>query len=194
MITVITPTTHNREAFNERIKFIFANQTVQCEHLFDYDAGTIGEKLNRLCRKAHGDIIVRADSDDVYAFDWVEKVSAVLGENDIIGLSAGYFHNVHTNSIYEYQTPKGKPMFLMGATLCFHKRVWQSRLFRNVNQGEEHNFIHGRKIADCGYKDGFMASLHGTNTASHLSIHGLKKLPQNEAAAILKRWYPTLVP
>jgi glycosyltransferase involved in cell wall biosynthesis len=48
------------------------------------------EKINMLCQEAQGEIIVNFDDDDYYAPQYVERMVAELGDNDLITLSAWY--------------------------------------------------------------------------------------------------------
>lgn len=172
-VTIITPTTHDRERYNERIKSIAQYQDYQniIEHLFDYSPYTIGDKRNNLCEHATGDIIVHFDSDDYYAPDWISKsVQHLLSQNaDITGLSSIYFYRYNTH-VWEWRNISKQPI-LAGATFCYWRKIWQRNPFKSVNSGEDTKFCtNAGRISPHDYNTGFLATIHGNNTASHLSL------------------------
>lgn len=172
-VSIITPTTHDRELFNARITQIIQQQTYPniVEHLFDYSDDIIGAKRNNLCKHAIGEIILHADSDDLYANDWVERsVNALkLSGRMITGLTSAYFYDGHYLRQYN-PLPIAQPS-LIGATLCYYKKAWQKQPFKNSRTGEEHIFIaNGGGFAPHDYIEGFCAILHGNNTASNHNL------------------------
>lgn len=179
-VSIITPTTLDRPTFNDRIK---ANGLLQDykgykEHLFNIEHLSIGEKLNRMCDMSQGEIIIRMDSDDIYSRDWVTKcVNALIESNcDLIGLSNIYYHQLQTGDIYEYRNQPNSQLYLCGATLCFWRKTWEQNPFPNISQGEETAWQAKIKRAAFGYKDGFLATLHGANTCSHKALPMMKKV------------------
>lgn len=198
-VTVITPSTHDRDAFNQRVISQVQNQDYPniIEHLFDYDNLPIGSKRNRLCEAASGDIIVTMDSDDVYATDWVSKSVESLRTSgaNVTGLFSCYFYDGKVMRKYQQQTViNGKPVkqTLVGATLCYWRDTWLGCNFKPVNEGEEHNFVaNAGKIYCHDYIDGFCAILHGGNTSSQTVIHSQEFtiVDNNEAAKILSKFY-----
>lgn len=163
-VTVITPTTHDRQHFNERCLSLFAAQDYQnIEHLFDYGTDSIGAKLNRICERATGSIIVRMDSDDIYAPDWVTRSVQALQACELTGLSTFNFHNYTTGEIWQYRYPDNENM--AGATLCFTKEFWQRGKFKDMSEGEDSEFIRGHKFKPHDYVDGFIATIHAGNTS-----------------------------
>lgn len=172
LVTVITPTTIDREAFNEVCeRLIQAQDYPNVQYIFDYDDGTIGEKRNRLCAQASGEIIVHFDSDDWYAPDWISRSVAALQNCDCTGLNRAYFEDEANNRkwLWEYDYKKlGQQAAVAGATLAYWKRVWERNPFPDFNIGEERQFMANAGILQPHeYIDGFIAKIHNANTISH---------------------------
>ncbi len=166
LVSVITPTTTDREQFNERIKQIFESQDYpNKEHLLDYDSGNVGEKRNRLCKCAKGSIILHMDSDDHYAPDWISRSVYALysTDKDIVGLSTAVFHSPSLNKSWHYVYPPNEN--LIGATLCYKKSFWEQKKFNNIMEGEDNDFIRGSRFAAHDYINGFIATIHEGNTS-----------------------------
>jgi glycosyltransferase involved in cell wall biosynthesis len=163
-VSIVTPTTHDRLHFNQRIRAIAKAQDYPniVEHVFHYGKGTIGEKRNRCNEIAIGDIIVHMDSDDYYATDWVSKCVKLLQDNptvDIIGLSqfyaTGNFKYVGSNN----------SKIVWGATMAYRKTFWESNKFKNIQVGEDYFFCKNANVLINPYIDGFLASIHSGNTS-----------------------------
>lgn len=165
LVSVITPTTHARLEYNERIRHIFAMQDYpNKEHVFDYGEGNTGEKRNRCCDMAIGSIILHMDSDDLYASDWISKsVDALLkSHKQLTGLSSFNFHNIDTDRYFNYTYQKVENM--AGATLCYYKSFWEGNKFMPVGVGEDVHFVRGKDYFAHDYIDGFLATIHKANT------------------------------
>lgn len=166
LVTIITPTTIDREHFNERLRSIFLGQDYpHIEHLFDYEPGSIGVKRNRLCELAKGEIILHGDSDDWYASDWVSKSVVALQQSgkQLTGLSTFNFYSPDLNKKYQYIYPPHENM--AGATFCYYKSLWQDNPFKDMNVGEDNLFIRKQSFAPHDYVDGFLATIHKGNTS-----------------------------
>lgn len=164
-VTVITPTTPDREPFNERIRALVEYQDYPfIEHLFDYGDGTIGEKRNRLCEKATGEIIIHFDSDDLYAPDWVSRCVRELQDKICTGLRQFYYHDVLNDKGYLYSYPQNAQPYLGEATLAYYKSHWVKNPHLPIQSGECRNLLKGAK--EHSYIYGFVATLTGGNTSS----------------------------
>lgn len=172
-VSVIVPTTRDRELFNERIIATFQRQDWECEKelLFDLEGGKIGEKRNRLCERASGDIIVHFDSDDQYADDWITRSVTALTEGvyDLVGLSSAYFASA--NSKWLYTVPKGQ-QYILGATFCYWRSTWNKiGGFAPKQIGEDADFCARAGLVNAhDYIEGFTATIHDNNTASNKNI------------------------
>lgn len=191
-VSIITPTTYDREAFNRRIEAIGQSQDYPniIEHLFDYESYPIGTKLNRLCNEAKGDIIVRFDSDDVYSTDYITKAvnSLITSQAAITGLSSIYYYD---GRIMRKYTSKSPQPYICGATFVFWRSTWKKKPFKDINTGEDAAFLANiGKIDQSGNIDTFLATLHNTNTSSNknLTAPEFSFVPEIEAQKILSKF------
>lgn len=150
----------------------------------------VGGKRNSGCNASKSDIILHMDDDDIYAPDWISKsVQALIeSEADLIGLARVNFLNhvpeAGVNDVYQY-TAYGH--FVAVATMCYWKNTWEKHHFQAANEGEDKMFClsHKDKIKCHNYTDGFLAVLHGENTASHKQLGYMNKVSQEEQERIL---------
>lgn len=190
-VSVITPTFAGREQFLKRCIAQFNEQDYpNIEQIIIKGDGKIGEKLNYACSVATGDIIIRMDDDDIYAPDWISKSVQFLQDTsmDCVGLSNAYFYDAPRHRILEYKQRQGAQLFICGATLCFHRSVWQRNKFReDIHKGEDAYFVSGCKSWPHDYKQGFLAVIHGGNTSSHRAIYCKEMQPSNETHKLVGR-------
>ncbi len=190
-VSVITPTIAGREQFLNRCIAQFNEQDYpNIEHIIIKGDGAIGAKLNYACAISTGDIILRMDDDDIYAPDWISKSVAVLQDTslDCVGLSNAYFCDMPRHRILEYKQRPGAQLFLCGATLCFHKSVWERNKFReDIQKGEDAYFVAGCRAYPHDYKQGFLAVIHGNNTSSHQAIYCKEMSLSNETHKLVGR-------
>ena len=162
-VSIITPTTNNRDSYNTRIIQIAQAQTYPIhEHLFDFGSGTIGTKRNRLCHAATGDIIVHFDSDDYYAPNWISRIVQIMQhhpEYDIYGLKDLYYS---TGYKYTGGRPNG---IVWGATMAYRRDFWQRHRFADKQIGEDSLFCQNARVMSMTYVDGFLAGMHDDNTS-----------------------------
>jgi hypothetical protein len=163
-VSIVTPTTQDRQVFNERIFTIAKLQDYPyiVEHLFDYSDSIIGTKRNKLVSKAIGDIIIHMDSDDVYATDWVSKCVQALQDNptaDIVGLSQFYA----TGGFKYVGSNNSKTVW--GATMAYRKTFWESNNFKDIQVGEDYLFCKKANVLINPYTNGFLATIHSGNTS-----------------------------
>lgn len=166
LVTVITPTTHDRSHFMPRLKEMVQAQTYPyIEHLIDDGIGTVGEKRNRLCERAKGSIIVHMDSDDLYSPIWVAKCvqSLLTSGADVVGLSVANFQELDTLHMYRYTYPDTESIH--GATMCYYKEHAIMYPFPKIMEGEDNIFCKRKRLYCHGYIDGFTATIHSGNTS-----------------------------
>lgn len=189
-VACITPTTNERMAFNHRIKQIFDYQDYpNCQHLFDYSDAPIGTKRNILCSITDADIIINLDSDDIYAPDWVTRCVSAIQGFDMVGLQSCYFHDVVNDDVYEYKNSSPQ-IYFPEATLAYWRKTWERKPFADTSEGEGQQFVaNGGIKRDIGYKDGFLATIHGANTCGHDAVRYMKKLASSEASLIVRNMY-----
>ncbi len=195
MVTVIIPTTRSRDNFNSRIYTIMHFQDyAHKEIIFDYGDGKIGEKRNRICSQAQGDIIIHADSDDIYQDDWISKSVNALITNDaaVTGMDNINFWSPEAQIAWRYN-PNGKT-WLSGATMCYWKKTWEKHPFPDKQIGEDTAWIKtmpaGLKIHRHDYIDGFLATIHPGNTAGKMTddTAHYKKFGTFELEQLKKIW------
>lgn len=192
LVSIVTPTTHNREPFNNQLREMVAAQTYEnIEHLFDYSPATIGAKLNALCKEAAGEIIIRMDSDDLYSPDYVSICVAQLATANMTGLDRAYFTDGARAWLYQY---KGSQQYVCGSGSAFHKKVWERNPFKPISQGEDCIFCAGAgKIIPHGGIDHFVARVHYNSTASHIQVQKMKAVSIDSLPLIALN-YPMPVP
>lgn len=185
-VSIITPTTHNRDKYNDLCAEYARKQDYsgEIEHLWDYDEGSIGEKLNRLCKRATGEIIIRFDSDDFYSREWVSISVAhlLLTGAEITGISSAYFFNPY-GACYKYSY-RGRRPHVLGGSMCFTKKAWENEKFKHISNGEDYYFAFYKKCVVHQNIHHFCALVHSNNTTSQRKFFGRsfsqvdKKIPQ----------------
>lgn len=195
-VSVIIPTTHDRKYFNDAIFDQYMKQDYHNKELiWDWEYGTIGEKRNRCCEKARGEIILHKDSDDMYAPDWISKsVEALLTSGaDITGLNPLNFYDLDNHAAYQYTYAMHSlsPMWLAGATLCYRKSFWEQNKFRDIQTSEDFLFVSKAKsIYNHRHIDSFLATIHSGNTSLRLvgNVINWRRLVGKEEQGIKDRW------
>lgn len=191
LVTIITPTTDDRSAMLDRLQEMIRLQDYpHIKWLVCYDEFSIGEKRNWLCRRAKGEIILHMDSDDLYAYDWVSKsVEHLLSSGvNVTGLNSCYFYDV-SGKLYDF-TSKHQQPYVPEATMCYYKSAWAKNPFPDSSAGEGMQFLANiGLVKPHNYKDGFVATLHGSNTQSQNAVYMLNKLPLTDAPELLRKYY-----
>lgn len=167
LVTIITPTTHDRLAFNIRCREVVKTQDYKnIEWLVSYKQyPTLGEKMNAMCNDASGELIVNIDSDDLYAPDWVSRCVALWQETqaDVIGLKIGYFYR--EPEMFTYTYPQSDKC-LFGATMCHTKEFWQRNKYNHKQVGYDVDFTQKNcNVAVLDYSEGFIATVHKGNVS-----------------------------
>lgn len=167
LVSIITPTTHDRAWFNERIKRIVAAQDYpNIEHIISCeDTPHIGAKRNSMITSCRGSIIVNMDSDDLYASDWVSRMVSLLlsSHADVVGLKRAYFYK--EPEMWTYTYPE-HDKYLFGATMCYKRQFWERSPYRPIRIGEDNEFTQKDcVIAVSDYIQGFVATVHADNTS-----------------------------
>lgn len=134
--------------------------------LITHKGTTIGTKRNIGCGLAgKNDIILHMDDDDYYHPEWISKSVAFLEHSgaDLTGLNSAYFANNDHKWQYIYQPPQP---FVMGATMCYRKSLWERNKFPDKQVGEDNAFCANAGIITSHSQiDLFCATIHDNNTS-----------------------------
>jgi glycosyltransferase involved in cell wall biosynthesis len=104
---------------------------------------TIGAKRNLACAHARGDIIIHWDDDDFSEPGRIADQVQRLGDSgaEVTGYSKVVFTDGATRWLY---TSHDK--YAIGSSLCYWRRIWESKPFAERNVGEDGEFIAGRRV------------------------------------------------
>jgi glycosyltransferase involved in cell wall biosynthesis len=151
----------------------------------------VGAKRNQACSLATGEIIMHWDDDDWYASDWISWQMKVLNATkaDICGLSQLFFYDPAIRKSWKYIYPANERPWVGGATMAYSKAFWQTHPFRDMQVGEDNQFVwfSGAKVAAHQYFGGFVSILHPGNTSpKHINNSRWVPCDVNGINAILK--------
>lgn len=176
---------------NTATKLTFSSFFDESTITFHIGTGTIGNKRNIGVWAADGEIIVHQDSDDYYSPGWITmSVMHLLNGNiSMTGLCIAYFAS--ETEAWEYRYDGSQP-YVLGATMCYWRASWEFHRFENIQEGEDLHFCcphpnHARVIRPHAYVDGFVARIHGKNTASHKQLHHMKPINPEIIKRILEK-------
>lgn len=194
LITVITPTADRPEwlkraigcflaqTWPEREMLILDNGREGCKEIIPVSAGvhywcsagkmTLGEKLNWLCERAAGEIIVRFDDDD---WSGPERIASQVQDldshkADLVGYHQLYYYDTRARKAFRYDYPAPK-MYAPGLTQCFLKSFWRQNPYPSKDIGEDTAFSNAARaqgrLWSCAGGDLFVARVHGKNSSCH---------------------------
>ena len=130
---------------------------------------SVGLKRNFACKKAIGEIIIHLDDDDWYASNWVSRqVTELLNSGaDICGINQLLFYAVHLDKSWQYTDSNiGKP-WIYGATFAYWRTFWEEHPFKDIQAGEDNDFIWNNDAVIHSYKyiEGYIGVIHSDNIA-----------------------------
>jgi glycosyltransferase involved in cell wall biosynthesis len=187
LVTCIIPTTADRAAWlPDAIACIESQTHKDIEILIDADAGTIGEKRNRLCARAAGEFIAHFDSDDLSAPQRIAEQVKALNDSGkaVTAYTEVMAHDNRRVSVREngaWRKTSGwwrfEPGELIGASLCYRRDWWALHRFEPVNLGEDNGFIEAALRADQAVStgkglDSFCIRNHSGNVSGRLVTAG----------------------
>jgi glycosyltransferase involved in cell wall biosynthesis len=134
--------------------------------------GTIGIKRNVAIELTNGEIIMHWDDDDWHAADWISQQVNFLFTTgaDITGIRHVHYFSPIMNRFWQGDAHnRNNPnsiVWLNGATLGYWKTYWKKHPFKDLQTGEDDDFIQqpGAKVFAHDYINGFVAILHADNT------------------------------
>lgn len=105
---------------------------------------TLGEKMNRACQLAKGDIIVNWDDDDWYA-PWrlTYQASVMMQQPDVAvcGINQLLYYDLHGGNSFLYRYPENQRIWLLGSSLCFTRTHWERFRFAEIDVGMDGLFV-----------------------------------------------------
>lgn len=193
LVSVITPTIRPERL--KRLEAMFEAQDYpNTELIIVPGGGSIGEKRNRGCESANGEIIVHFDDDDYYAPDYISKSVDYLLKNDlnVTGLSTAYFYSESAKRawLWKYADPANAMPYVCEASMVYRKSVWDRKKFKSLNSGEGVYFLaHMAKIKAHNIPNIFVAGIHGSNTASQLQLQTMQQVDAHIVLNILNLYH-----
>jgi O-antigen biosynthesis protein len=149
----------------------------------------LGEKRNRMCELARGDIIVHWDDDD---WQSPSRLSYQVGELErhgaaICGPSRVLYFDPGASRAWLYDYPTTRRPWIAGNALCYRKDVWREHPFPRVDVGEDTRFVwgHGKPLVLSEHR--FLVGLvHGANTSRKLTTGAYwRTRPLDEVKGVL---------
>jgi hypothetical protein len=118
------------------------------------------------CEKANGEIIAHWDDDDFSAPERLDdQVSRLIASNLSV---TGYGSMVFTDGAQSWLYT-GTPLFALGTSLCYWRKYWRAQRFREIQMGEDNQFVHNAaaagQIAVAPAGELMWASIHTGNTS-----------------------------
>ncbi len=125
---------------------------------------TIGEKRNRGCELARGEIICHWDDDDWSASGRIEKQIAAMRETgaEVVGYRTMLFWDGAQAWRYD-----GRPLYALGTSLCYRRSWWSEHRFPAEQIGEDTDFVaRARRVLwSCEAGPMMVARTHPGNTS-----------------------------
>jgi glycosyltransferase involved in cell wall biosynthesis len=153
---------------------------------------SLGEKRNRACELARGDVIAHWDDDDWYAANRLSRQVARLHTRgvEVCGPRRVRFFAPASRQCWRYVYPAtAHRPWVAGSGLCYSVDAWRARPFDTVSTGEDTRFIRdqpsGTVFSDSD--DGLLvAILHGRNShTKQTSSLGWQPMPLQEVRTLL---------
>ena len=142
---------------------------------------TLGECYNYCIKRINGEYLCKMDDDDYYDINYITNQLYILKKEkcDIIGKSYFYLYDSYNNILYS----KYIPSIILGGTMIIKKEVFNKVLFKNVNKGEDTQFLreslkNGYKIKS-SYIDDFVYIRYTNNNNHHTYNVNIKQILGN---------------
>lgn len=190
LVSCLMPT-HNRRSFVAQSISYFLRQDYEHRELIVLDDGddriedlvpadpriryvplgeklVLGEKRNRACELARGDILVHWDDDDWHAPQRLSYQVAELERTGaaLCGTGKVLYLEPAAGRAWLYESPATRRRWISG--LCYRKDLWRENRFAHVHVGEDTRFVWNPRIAaplvlpDHRF---FVGVVHGANTS-----------------------------
>ena len=136
----------------------------------------LGDKRNRLCELARGDILVHWDDDDWHAPERLARQLAALDDSgaDIVGLDTVDFLSDGGARGWRYKW-QGRGRWVYGASLAYRRALWERHRFPAMRSGEDTRFVldaPGARVHAMPDSDWLVARIHAANTSPKRTTGG----------------------
>jgi hypothetical protein len=130
----------------------------------------LGDKRNRLCELARGEIIAHWDDDDWYAPDRLARQLAAFEATgaDIVGIDRVPFLADDGSEAWDYRWG-GRKSWVCGGSMIYRRAYWERHRFPRLRAGEDTRFVfdaRGAHIHAMAEHDWLIARVHGGNTSA----------------------------
>jgi O-antigen biosynthesis protein len=155
------------------------------------DRLVLGEKRNRACELAEGEIIVHWDDDDWSAPHRLSYQVAELERHgaDVCGTGRELFYDAASGRAWLFESPPRVRRRLAGNTLCYRKQVWGRRPFAPLAVGEDARFLHGPHARNAIALDDHrfcVGIIHAANTSPKITTAaGWRPYPAGDVRRLL---------
>lgn len=150
---------------DEKTETFIKNIKLPNVHYHRFPKYKVGRKRNIAAEVCNGSIIAHWDDDDWYSPDrLMHQYSALTAANiGLTGYHTVYFYSVKTGQAFLF---KGNSQSFIGSSMMYHKSVWKTRRFHDVQVGEDTNFYSrvNSKLAIDGTGKLIVVDHHGQNT------------------------------
>jgi glycosyltransferase involved in cell wall biosynthesis len=140
-----------------RIRYIFENRR-----------RVTGEKRNRVCELAQGEVLCHWDDDDWSAEDRIKVQVEILQASGKLATGFGrlLFWNVTERRALIWKA--STPGYVCGTTLCYTRELFQVRKFRPVHKASDNDFVYpiASRIAQSNQTGLMVARIHGCHHTS----------------------------
>jgi glycosyltransferase involved in cell wall biosynthesis len=129
----------------------------------------LGDKRNRLCELARGDIILHWDDDDWHAPDRIARQLAAMDSSgaDLCGVEHVVFLSDDGEQAWDY-VYRGRRRWVCGGSLAYRRVFWEGHPFPGLRSGEDTRWVFnaaGAAIQVVDAPDLFVARVHAGNTS-----------------------------
>jgi hypothetical protein len=129
----------------------------------------LGDKRNRLCELARGEILLHWDDDDWHAPDRIARQVAAIDAHsaDICGVDRVIFLSDDGESAWDY-VYRGRQRWVCGGSLAYRRAFWERHPFPAIRSGEDTRWIFSAAGAAVHAMDApglFVARVHAGNTS-----------------------------
>lgn len=129
----------------------------------------LGDKRNRLCELARGEILLHWDDDDWHAPDRIARQVGAIDAHgaDICGLARVIFLADDGESAWDY-VYRGRERWVCGGSMAYRRAFWERHRFPALRSGEDTRWVFSAAAASVHVMDStdiFVARIHAGNTS-----------------------------